>query len=521
MRTRTTGSRRTGRRLTAAFGVAAVLTTAACGGDSDSSGSGGSQSGDASLALAINAQPATLDPAQLAEGQQAYLWTSIYDTLLTLDNEGQLQPNAAESWEYSADGRTLTLKLRDGMTFSSGDPVTAEAVRATLERTRTTPGQQQGKLAAVESVEAPDDSTVVLNLSEPDSSLLVNLAQAAGVIGDPATIENEDSVLDPVGSGPYVLDDEATVPGSTYVLERRDDHWNVDAYPFETVTVRVIQDRTAVFNALQTGELNAGTVEAPQGEQLASQGFDIAKVDATAVGNLVLADRSGTVQPAFADPRVRQAINMAFDREKIVEQLLQGNGLATQQIFNPKGEAYVEELNDTYEYDPEGAKALLAEAGYANGFEITMPSTIISQNFEPTITQALADIGIRVTWEPVPPQNTASAVASGTYPAVFFIDGLNAAPRELANNFAPDGFLNPFDSELPAELTELMDQIATETDPTAAGDLLQQANEVIVENALTAPLFYAGTTWATTDGIEYLGDGSNTLNTVRAFGVSA
>ncbi|WP_247046298.1 ABC transporter substrate-binding protein [Arthrobacter rhizosphaerae] len=504
--------------IAAAFTAAVLFTSTACAGGSEPEEANATNgaSSNAKLALAVTAAPASLDPAQLQEGQQSYVWGSVFDTLLYVDNDGKLQPNAAESWKFSDDGLSLSLTLREGMTFSNGDTVTAKEVAGTLERTRTTPGQQQGKLAAVASIEAPNNRTVVLKLKQPEPALLTNLALAAGVIGDPDTLNEKTSALDPTASGPYTLDKGATVAGTTYVLNRRDDYWNAKAYPFKTVTVRVIQDRTAVFNALQAGELDAGNVDPAQVKQIEGAGFKTTKVEAQAVANLVLADRAGTLLKPLADERVRKAINMAFDREKMVQQVLRGSGKATVQIFNPKGAAYDAALEGSYKFDPAAAKKLMADAGYADGFDVTMPATVISKSFEPLITQALGDIGIRVTWEPVPPQNAAAAVSSKKYPMVFFLDGLNVTQRELQNNFSDAGFLNPFGSKYP-ELTELITQVSLERDEAKATELYKKINAFVVENALDAPLFYVGTIWATKDGIEYLGDGSNTLSTIRAF----
>lgn len=128
-------------RALATVGVAAaLLASSAC--SSESTGAS-SSSGD-TLALSIFGTPNSFDPTQLLEGQQMYVWDSVYDTLLIQDNAGRLQPGAAQSWQYSADARTLTLKLRTGMKFSSGAAVDAAAAQATLERIRTTPGPNQG-----------------------------------------------------------------------------------------------------------------------------------------------------------------------------------------------------------------------------------------------------------------------------------------------------------------------------------------------------------------------------------------
>jgi len=483
------------------------------------SAGGGDQGGDASeersLTIAMSAAPPSFDPAQVDNGTSAYVWGSIFDTLLTQDAAGKIVPNAAESWEYSDDALTLTLHLQDGMEFSTGDPVTAEAVKATLERDKETPGLRQAEAANIESIEAPDEQTVVINLTQPTPALISNLAMGLGAIGDPATLDQDRTALNPVGSGPYVLD-ESTVNGSSYVLKRRDDYWNADAYPYSTVTVRVIEDAQALFNALQAGELDAGNVTADKVAAVEGAGFTTKQVDAIAVGSLAILDREGTLVPALGDVRVRQAINMAFDRDLYVESLLGGIGRSTDQLFNPAQGAYDPALEDVYTHDIKGAKKLLADAGYPDGFDLTLPSTFLSATYEPAITQSLTDIGITVTWEPVPPQEITSSLASQKYAAAWFFDGLNVPARELDNNFGVNGFLNPFHYQSP-ELTALMDEVSVTTDQAAADDLYKEINTYVVENALTAPVLYVGTTWALKEGVTYEPEGS-VMTYVRFFG---
>ncbi|MGD6749584.1 ABC transporter substrate-binding protein [Streptomyces sp. BH105] len=508
-------SRPRSRNLVAAAAVVALLATAAC----DDQPAGASSATGTTLALAIQGTPNSFDPTQLVDGQQTYVWNSLYDTLLITDNKGQLQPGAAKSWKYSDDARTLTLKLREGMTFSTGSEVDSAAVKATLDRIRTTPGPNQAGLSAVESVETPDARTVVLELPHPDGALLHRLSGPAGVIGDPKTLTAKRTALNPVTSGPYTLDKGATVNGSVYVLKRREDYWDKKAYPFRTVKIRVIADRTAAVNALKSGEINAGSVEVTQAGTLKSAGFHVKHVAATAAGNLVLADRAGKVLKPLADIRVRKAINMAFDREKIVKQILQGSGKPTEQILNPKGQGHDAALDHTYSYDPAAAKKLLTEAGYPGGFRVTMPSLIFTKPFEATITQSLADIGIKVKWQTVPPQQNVSALTSKKYPIIFFLEGLNTDPVMTQISFAPGGARNMFGSTDP-QLTKLMDRAAGKTDPAKAADIYRQINSFTVRNAWNAPVFYVGTYWATKKGITYLGDGSSTVSTIRQFGVS-
>ena len=507
------------RRSLRVMAVAAVAATAmalaACSGpDAAETPTSDTQPSDATLRIGAQAAPNSLDPAQLHDGTQRYVWGAVFDTLLYFGSDGEVHPAAAESWEYSDDALSLTLQLRDDMAFSTGDPVTSEAVKATLERTQATAGPQQSNLAAIASIDTPDDFTVVLNLSAPDPNLLVALSFGSGVIGDPSTLDDSETALNPVGSGPYVLDREKTVDGSSYVLERRDDHWNADAYPFKTVTVRVLQDRTALFNALLTGELDAGTADATQVKQIEGSGKTITRVDGTGVGALILADRDGAVAPELADVRVRQAINMAFDKEPIVEKVYLGLGAPASQIFNPASDAYVADLDDRYDFDPEGARDLLAEAGYPDGFTLILPANLFVQQIQPTISQSLADIGITTEWEPVPAQQSGQTTNWGAY----YNQGGIAPPSRTAKlYFGANGSQNPFgttDSELDALLAEL----AETTDSETASDVYQRINEWSVENAWFAPIFLPATNWVTSEGIEYVGT-SNSQFDIRTFDV--
>lgn len=502
------------RALAIGCALATTVALTACG--------GGPTGGDAdagtdvvtTLAVGVQNPPNSFDPAQLHDGTQRYVWGAIFDTLIYSDHDGELKPSAAESWEYSDDALTLTLHLRDDMTFSDGDPVTSEAVKVTLDRTIDSAGSQQNNLAAIASIDTPDDYTVVLNLSEPDPNLLVALAYGSGVIGDPDTIDEDSTGINPIGSGPYTLDTERTVNGSSYVLEKREDHWNADAYPFDEVTVEVIPDRTALVNALFDGQLDMGNVQATQVEQAKQSGFEVELVDGLSIASIVISDREGTVAPELTDVRVRQAINLAFDREGMVDKLLGGLGVPTGQIFNSLSPAFVPALDEEYPYDPERARELLADAGYPDGFSLAMPENQIVLTFQPTITSALADIGIDVVWEPVPAQSAGQTTKWGMY----FNMGSTAAPsRTTALYFDAGGSQNPFQVTTP-ELDALLQAIRVETDPDAAAELYQELNTYAVEQAWIAPLFTLSTAWATSDGYAYVGTG-NSLNDIRNFGV--
>lgn len=504
--------------LPAAALAAALAFTGCAGSPSPAATESAAPVEEKDLAVAAVSAPNSLDPAQVVDGQQMFVWSSILDTLLRKSPEtGELEPGAAEAWEYNEEGTELTLTLREGMTFSSGDPVTADAVVATLMRSKATPGSVQSRLAAVEDVVAADDLTVVITFSHFDPQFLDNLAQGPGAIGDPATMDEERTATDPVGSGPFTLDVEKTVPGSSYVLTKRDDYWDAENVPFKTLTVKVLQDPTASFNALQAGEINAATVQSQLIGQLNPDQFTITPNEAVAVAYLNILDRGGETWPALGDKRVRQAINLAIDREGVLKGLFSDMGLVTTQLVSPFGAIYDESLNEAYEYDPEAGKELVEEAGYA-GETFQIPSTFLSTTIEPVLTQAFSDIGLTLEWVAVPPQQAQSAARSGEYGLYYQILGFNSDSADLATTFGPAGFGNPRGYTDPT-LDKLFGEIDSTVDFDAALPAYQELNEYVVDEAFVAPVVYVGTNWATGDGITYVGE-ANTLSTIRLFAVT-
>ncbi|MEV7692201.1 ABC transporter substrate-binding protein [Microbacterium sp. NPDC089189] len=510
-------SRRTGAFALAAIAVSAVLLTG-CSGASEPATTDGAVVDAPPLAVSAQSAPNSLDPAQLVDGAQMYVWSSIFDTLLARDSEsGELVPNAASSWEYNEDGTVLTLELEPDMTFTNGNPVDADAVVGTMTRTMETPGIVQPKYGLVSSVTAVDDLTVEVAFESYDPQFVFNLALGAGAIADPTTFDDPELATNPVGSGPYTLDTAASVPGTSYLLKKRDDYWNSENYPFPTFTVRVLQDPTATFNALQAGEINAATVQSQLAGQIDTSRFEVTTVEAQALAFLDVLDRGGEKWPALGDVRVRQAINYAIDREAVLNGIFSGVGRVTEQVFAPNGEVYDESLDGTYAYDPEKGKELVEEAGYA-GETFQIPSTFLTTSIEPTLSQAFTDIGLNLEWVPVPPQQAQSALQSGEYGLTFQITGINSDPADAFYHYGLNGFGNPQNYTDPT-IDGLFDTIDSTVDFDAALPAYKELNAYGVEQAFEAPIVFLGTTWATADGVSMIGYGG-APTTIRIFSVN-
>lgn len=489
-----------GKKLAAVVVAAATaLALVACGSSTGSSSSSAGASADATLHLPLSAAPTSFAIGEWGGGD-ATLLLSVYDTILSQDLDGKVGPGIAESWKYSDDRKTLTLTIRSGMKFSDGTPVDAAAVAASLKALQK--GTSSGAtLTAISDVTASDASTVVLTLSRPDAALIPVLAGVSGVVGSPKSLGAESSKLDPVGSGPYTIDKSATTVGGVYTLKKNPDNWNAKAYPFETVQLRVMQDATASQNAMQAGQLDFAGITGDQVSLYDPSKFTTGQSKPQAVAALWFADRAGKVVPALQDVRVRQAINMAFDRALLESSLNKGATHATNQVFSPLDPAFSEELLTTNSYDVDAAKKLMADAGFADGFAVTMPSVAgVTTTYESTITQQLADIGITVTWESVPFQDFFQKVFTGTYGMFFFFNGFTGndaqdAQAALTGIFNPTQFMTP-------ELQALLDTANAAPEDQQA-DAYLAVNKYLVDQAWAAPIVYATGNWVASKNITY------------------
>src|SRR5919106_5217139 len=190
--------------------AAASLTLTGCG------AGGGSTSGDAqeSLTLGTLGEPTSWDPSQAHVGHGLQPYQVAYDSLLLREPDGKLSPMLATKWQYNNDNTILTLDLRTDVTFSDGEKFDAAAAKANLDNFRKANGPQMGQLAAVQEVKAVDADTIELDLSAADPSMEFYLSQAAGLMGSPKALGTEGVKTQPVGSGPYIMDKAASVPGS-------------------------------------------------------------------------------------------------------------------------------------------------------------------------------------------------------------------------------------------------------------------------------------------------------------------
>ncbi|WP_156761210.1 ABC transporter substrate-binding protein [Microbacterium karelineae] len=473
-------------KTAAATLIASALVLTACSGGQDEQG-GSAGGGDSSLTIGAITPPVTLDSAGAEWGNRAPYYQAVYDTLLYADVNGEIQPWLATEWAYDDDMTELTLTLRDDVTFSDGSALTADVVALNLERFRDGTAPGAGDLAGMESAEAPDDTTVVITLEARDPAFLDYLTRDAGLIASSEAIANGDLETEPVGSGPYLYDAGASVTGTSYAYTANPDYWNPDAQHYEELTIRVFEDPTAALNAIKANEADAVRLSTNDNlEQVEAAGWTVNSNELDFQG-LLLLDRAGTDSEALGDVRVRQAINYAIDREAMLEAVQKGHGTVTTQVFPPTSDAYDEALDDAYPYDVERAQELMDEAGYSDGFTISMPqSALLGTSTYALIDQQLAEIGITIDYTD-PGNNFIADLLAPKFPASYMALEQNPDWQLVEFMLSPGATFNPYgyEDETASEMMSRI-QLGDEAEQAAAA---AELNAYIVEQAWFAPFY--------------------------------
>ncbi|WNJ89032.1 ABC transporter substrate-binding protein [Bosea sp. 685] len=316
------------------------------------------------LRVGLQEDPDMLDPHKARTFVGRIVFKGLCDKLLDITPELKLVPRLATEWSFSADGLTLTMKLRTDAKFHDGDVFNAEAAKANLERARTLPDSlRKSELASVDSIETPDASTIVMKLKRPDATLLAQLTDRAGMMLAPKSLSG-DVANKPVCSGPYKFVER--VQNDRIVLEKFKEHWEAANYHFDRIIYRSIPDTTVRLANLRAGELDILERLAPT-DVKSAQADKALKVASTAnLGYQGITINTGNgeaaKQPMGMDKRVRQALSLSIDRKVLSQVVFEGLYEPMVQPFNP-GNPYVSAEFPVPARDVAKAKALLKEAG--------------------------------------------------------------------------------------------------------------------------------------------------------------
>ncbi|MCT4684723.1 MAG: ABC transporter substrate-binding protein [Roseicyclus sp.] len=466
------------------------------------------QQTDISVGMVL--EPPNLDPtAGAAAAIDEVVYSNVFEGLTRFGPDGAVNPGLAESWDISEDGTVYTFTLRSGVTFHDGEAMTAEDVVFTLDRARAegSTNAQPALFANIVSVEATDDTTVVVTLDGPDGAFLFDMAWGDAVIVDPASAET--NATNPVGTGPFRFVE--WVQGDRVELARNDDYWG-EPVALEAATFRFISDPNAAFAALMAGDVDAFP-NFPAPETLAQFEADprFTVIVGSTEGETILA--MNNAQAPLDDIRVRQAISHAINRQDIIDGAMFGYGTPIGTHFAPHNPDYVD-LTANSAYDPEAARALLAEAAPDGlSLRLALPPPSYARRGGEIIAAQLREVGIETEITNLEWAQWLEQVFRGHDFDLTIVS--HTEPMDIGIYARPDYY---FQYARP-EFVALNDTLATTSDPVERSSLLSEMQQIIAADYVNGYLFQLAKTGVADARIEGLWENSptqaNDLTAVR------
>ena len=421
----------------------------------------------------------SLDPHQtVAAGTREVLF-NIFEGLVKPNSDGEMIPAVAEKYTLSEDGTTYTFTLREGVKFHNGQTVTAEDVVYSINRCAAVPEGQEKPLvaafSAVKSVEALDEKTVAVTIAQRDLEFISYMT--AAII--PADYENQDTA--PVGTGPFKF--VSRTPQQDFVMERFEDYWGAPAW-LDKVTYKICENADALVMNLNCGSIDlCAHLTSAQASQL-NQNFQVLE----GTMNLVQAIYLNNQAKPFDNQLVRQALCYAIDRQGIMDMVADGHGTAVGSSIYPAFTKYfLPELVDKYPHDVAKAKELLAQAGYPDGFDMTIS---VPNNYQPhmdtaeVVAEQLREAGINVTIQPVEWSTWLDTIYNGRQfqATLVGVDAANMTARAMLERFTSDYGKNFINYNNPA-YDALFQQAINAQDEAGQTDLYKQMETMLADTA--------------------------------------
>ena len=419
----------------------------------------------------------SLDPHLAVAAGTKEVMFNVFEGLMKPTSTGDLTPAVAESYTVSEDRLTYTFTLREGVKFHNGDEVTAEDVVYSISRCAdTTDGTPLVEaFSVIQSVEAVDARTVAITIAEPSNEFISYMTTAIL----PADYDQQDTA--PVGTGPFKFVSRAAQ--DNIVLEKFDEYWGTPAY-LDKVTFKIMENADSLVMSLQSGAIDL--CSHLTSTQVAQLGGDFYVAEGTM--NLVQALYLNNAEKPFDDVRVRQALCYAVDKQGIIDLAFDGYGSPIGSSMYPTfGKYFDESLTNYYTKDVEKAKSLLADAGYPNGFEMTIT---VPSNYQPHIDTAqvlveqLKEIGVTAKIELVEWVTWVSDVYAGRQfqSTVVGVDASNMTARALLERFTSD-YAKNFINYNNADYDALFQQALTTYDDAGQTAIYKAMEKNLTENA--------------------------------------
>lgn len=454
-----------------------MVLLAACGGNNSSSSTGNEVKKGGELNISLSADPPNLDPNQSTALVDRQVQNSIFDKLFDLNAKGEVVPMLVDSYEVSSDGKTYTLVLKEGIKFHDGTDFNAEAVKFNLDRYREETSRRVSELKFVKNVEATDEKTVKITLSQTFSPFLSVLTDRSGMMASPTAVEKEGDQFGnhPVGTGPYVFEEH--VKGDHVALKKNADYWN-GTPKLDNVNFMVFTNGTSSVQNLKSGKLDfvddVPTKEAKVLEK--DSNFSLIAKPGMAYQGFYL----NTKEAPLDNKYLRQAVNKAINRDSFVKVVFDGYAEPNNSPFYPGNLAY----GDSNEYEAPNSdeiKELLAKGGKPDGFSFKMliGTSPVNESAGSVIQSMLKEYGISVELEKVEFGSLLEKADKGDFQALMNGWSGRPDPDQSFYDFVVTDKPNNYAHISNPELDNLAEQARIETDPAKRKEIYDQAMEIV------------------------------------------
>ena len=454
------------------------------------------------LRIGLAEDPDVLDPSLARSFVGRIVFSALCDKLLDVDEKLNIVPQLATAYEWSADSKSLTLKIRPGVTFHDGEKLDAAAVKFNLERHKNLPGSaRRGELAPVASVDVVDANTVRLNLSAPFSPLLAQLTDRAGMMVSPkaAQAAGDKFGVKPVCSGPFKFVER--VAQDRIVLERFTGYWNKDAVNFDKVTYTPIPDATVRLANLKSGQLDfIERVATSDMEKLQTdKRFKTSRI--TEIGyqgltiNIGKSDRAKS-NPLGRDARVREAFELSLDRQGLAQVVMDNEAQVGNQWVSPSNSFYAKSL-PVPKRDIEKAKALLKQAGVSNpSFTLMTPTTSDAQRMALVIQAMTREAGFDVKIQATEFATSLNLADKGDFEA--YALAWSGRPDPDGNLFSFHGCKQPlnYSGYCSPETDALLEKSRTLRDPAQRKKVFEEIAAKVLKERPVIYLYHRNWLWA-------------------------
>ncbi|HEX5863258.1 MAG TPA: ABC transporter substrate-binding protein, partial [Casimicrobiaceae bacterium] len=452
--------------------------------------------GAQTLRIGLAEDPDILDPTLARTFVGRIVFAALCDKLFDIDEKLDIVPQLATGYEWSADRKALTIKLRKGVTFHDGEKLDAAAAKFNIDRHKTMAGSnRRGELAPVTGVDIVDDSTVRLNLSAPFAPLLAQLADRAGMMVSPkaAQADGDKFGSKPVCSGPFRLVER--VAQDRIVLERYANYWNKGEIHFDKIVYLPIVDSTVRLANLKSGQLDF--IERVGTSDIAAlktdSRFKISRITEIGYQGITInVGKSDLAQknPLGRDPRVREAFELALDRDGIAQVAMDGEADVGNQWVAPTNAFYAKSM-PVPKRDVAKAKALLQAAGVANpSFTLMTPTTSDAQKIAQVVQSMVKDAGFEVKIQSTEFATSLNMADKGDFEAYVLAWSGRADPD--GNVFSFHGCKQPLDyaGYCKQEVDDLLNRSRTTLDPAERKKIYAELASIVLKDRPVVYLFH-------------------------------